>query len=124
MILAKNNKNDTTLEYSELYDVFIHNNTSKEVILYSGLTDSSTDSMTYQFDIDLSVDGEYSYFVIKHPIDALYDIQSIVLDTSIKQGNKCVKLRDLHPDCGLIKNGVIKDSKTYRNNQNKTYIYR
>lgn len=111
---------------TEIYDLILQNNASKEFFLYSGLTDTSTSHLYHKFDVDLDVpSGEYTYAVIKNTRDDVeYDFKTPILDTIVKADDQEVQLSYLQPCTGLLRVGEeVKQENIYDDNKKQTIYY-
>lgn len=115
-----------------MYDLILYNNTTKDSVLYSGLTDKSENNLYYDFsglDLDLPL-GEYTYFVLfNEREDVQYMFKDVPLNSILHTEDGDVLLRDLEPETGLLRitgcgcetNPLTKD--TFYVDKNVSYQY-
>lgn len=108
------------------FDIILQNNASKEFLLLSGQTDTSTTHLYHKFITELdAADGEYTYVVVRNERDDVkYEFKTPVLDTIILTDDGEVVLRDLQPSTGLLRIGdEIKPVNIYQKDNNDTIFY-
>lgn len=115
------------MENSIKWDLILQNNGSKTEYAITGLTDSGTTSLFYEFkDLELDIpDGEYTYALIFNGRDDVeYEFSDVLLNTIVKTGEGNVKLKDLEPIMGLlIINPEARENKNIYIKKNKDYLY-
>lgn len=108
------------------FDVILQNNASKEFILLSGLTDTSTSHLYHRFEVDIdAAEGEYTYAVQYNTRDDVeYEFKTPILDTVLHTEDGDVVLRDLQPSTGLLRIGSnIEPVNIYQKDNNDTIFY-
>lgn len=120
-------------ENKNKYTLLLQNNASKEFLLYSGLTNISTNRLYVQFEEDLTdlPAGEYTYATfINNRDDVVYEYKTPLLHTILHTGDGDVVLGALHPSIGLLKIGepgkgvnIYQSTTPEENNDNNTIFY-
>lgn len=108
------------------FDVILQNNASKEFLLLSGLTDTSTTHLYHRFEVDIdAADGEYTYATVYNTRDDVeYEFKTPLLDTVLHTEDGDVVLRDLQPSTGLLRIGShIEPVNIYQKDNNNTIFY-
>ena len=114
------------MENEKYYDLLIQNNASKEFYRFSGLTDSSTNHLYYEFELEMDVpDGEYTavvYLNTRHDVEVEFKHPLITSILHTEDGD--VVLRDLQPVTGLLRVGKPSQINEYDGgNETNTVFY-
>ena len=110
------------------YDLILQNTASKQEWVIRGLVNVSNVNLYYQFE-EFSMPegantGEYFYALIWNVRDDVeYTLKDDIMKTIVHTGDGDVKLKDLQPETGILRYGVIEGGNTYRN-KNTDFVYR
>lgn len=114
------------MENEKFYDLLLQNNASKEFFRFSGLTDSSTNYLFYEFELEWDVpDGEYTYAVYLNTRDDVeIEYKHPLLSSILHTEDGDVVLRDLQPVTGLLRVGKPATINEYDGgNETNTVFY-
>lgn len=114
------------MENEKFYDLLLQNNASKEFFRFSGLTDSSTNHLYYEFELEWDVpDGEYTYAVYLNTRDDVeIEYKHPLLSSILHTEDGDVVLRDLQPVTGLLRVGKPSQINEYDGgNETNTVFY-
>lgn len=114
------------MENEKFYDLLIQNNASKEFFRFSGLTDSSTNHLFFEFDLEMDIpEGEYTYASYHNDRDDVeIEYKTPLLSSILHTEDGDVVLRDLQPLTGLMRVGKPGQRNEYDGgNETNTVFY-